>query len=394
MSRDGEQSRVIVSLFLILFVGVADNQVVSPLLPAIRADFGKSPSEAGLLFTGYSVCAGLFVLLWGPLSDAFGRKQGLLNGLVLFLAGSSVSFLAGSYPALMTGRMVTGIGAGMLSLNAIAYAADYFPYAKRGWAMGSIFSSYFAALIFGVPLGSWLGERFGWNSVFGAMGGASLLLTVGAGLMLPLLPSKRAAGGETTFSEYLRRYGSFVKERTSLSALAGSFFASAATTGFLAFLGVWLHDSFGISGSSIGLVFLISGGAALLASPLAGSVADRIGKRFQFIASSVALMLLLLTLPLMSWGSALFVVFGLISLAAAFRQGPLEAMLSEIVPSGERGSFVALKNSLSQLGIGLAAMVSGLLFEMHGYGAVCLLGAVLSLLAGVSMLFTSRHRNL
>ena len=135
MSRDGEQSRVIVSLFLILFVGVADNQVVSPLLPAIRADFGKSPSEAGLLFTGYSVCAGLFVLLWGPLSDAFGRKQGLLNGLVLFLAGSSVSFLAGSYPALMTGRMVTGIGAGMLSLNAIAYAADYFPYAKRGWAM-------------------------------------------------------------------------------------------------------------------------------------------------------------------------------------------------------------------------------------------------------------------
>ena len=67
---------MVVCLFLVLFVGVADNQVVSPLLPAIRTQLGKSTQEASILFTGYSLSAGLSVLIWGPLSDLFGCKRG------------------------------------------------------------------------------------------------------------------------------------------------------------------------------------------------------------------------------------------------------------------------------------------------------------------------------
>jgi predicted MFS family arabinose efflux permease len=385
-----EESKVIVCLFVILFIGVADSQILSPLLPAIRSQFGKSSSQTGLLFTCYSLCAGLFVLITGPLSDTFGRKQGLLKGLAIFGTGSFLSCMSSSFSMLMAGRSLTGIGAGILSLNSIAYAADFFPYAKRGWAMGSIFSSYFAALILGVPLGSWLGDRHGWNSVFGAMGAAALILIFSTYLLLPPLegitPNERSTG----IAEYIRRYLSFFKTRRSLSALLCSFFASAGTSGFLAFLGMWLHDSFNISGSRIGFVFLVSGAAALLASPFAGSLADRIGKRFQFVISSVFLALFLFILPNMHWGSFLFCIFGLISLAAAFRQGPMEAVLSEIVSSESRGSFIALKNSCSQLGIGLAAMLSGILFELHGYSAVCILCAVSSLLAATAMSFTGR----
>ena len=148
----GEGFRVVVCLFLVLFVGLVDNQVVSPLLPAIRAQLGRSTQEAGVLFTGYSLSAGLSVLLWGPLSDLFGCKRGLMAGLAVFVLGSSISFLSFGYFSLLTGRVVTGMGASMLSLNTISYAADYFPYTRRGWAMSSIFSSYFAALILGVPL--------------------------------------------------------------------------------------------------------------------------------------------------------------------------------------------------------------------------------------------------
>jgi len=151
---------------------------------------------------------------------------------------------------------------------------------------------------------------------------------------------------------------------------------------------------FGIPGSKVGLVFLIAGAAALLASPLAGSIADRIGKRLQFVSSCASLALFLFILPRLHWGLALFGVFGLVSLSAAFRQGPMEAVLSEIVPSASRGTFVAFKNSFSQLGIGLAAMLSGMLFERHGYAAVCILGAVSNLLAAGSMLFTFREKHL
>jgi predicted MFS family arabinose efflux permease len=72
----------------------------------------------------------------------------------------------------------------------------------------------------------------------------------------------------------------------------------------------------------------------------------------------------------------------------------MEAVLTEIAGTASRGMFVALKNSFSQLGIGVATMLSGILFEASGYGAVCHLGSAFCLLAAVSMLFTFRERNL
>jgi predicted MFS family arabinose efflux permease len=139
---------------------------------------------------------------------------------------------------------------------------------------------------------------------------------------------------------------------------------------------------------------MICGAAALLASPVAGSIADRIGKRLQFILSCISLAVFLFILPELRWGAALFAVFGLISLSAAFRQGPMEAILTEIVHSSSRGAFVALKNSFSQLGIGLAAFFSDFLFKHYGYSGVCILGAISNLLAAGFMLFTLREKRL
>jgi predicted MFS family arabinose efflux permease len=391
-SQPRDERRVVACLFLILFLGVADNQILSPLLPAIRTQFGKSPSAVGFLFTGYSFCAGLSVLFWGPLSDVFGRKRGLLHGLLIFLSGALLSFFAICFPMLLAGRMIAGMGASMLSLNSISYAADFFPYARRGWAMGSIFSSYFAALILGVPLGSLLGDQLGWNAAYGAVGGIALLLLFSTHRLLPSLAAKTSRAG--SLSEFIRQYIAFLSNPGCVGALLSSLFASAGTMGFLAFMGIWLHETFGISGSQTGLVFLVSGAAALLASPVAGSIADRIGKRLQFFLSCLALALFLSLLPGLRWGPVLFLVFGSISVSAAFRQGPMEAVLTEMVSPGSRGAFVALKNSFSQIGIGLAALFSGILFESRGYSAVCYLGAACNLLAATCMLFTLKKRNL
>jgi DHA1 family purine base/nucleoside efflux pump-like MFS transporter len=347
-----------------------------------------------LLFTGYSFCAGLSVLIWGPLSDAFGRKRGLLSGLIVFSAGSLISYAAHDFSMLLAGRIVTGMGASMLSLNAISYTADFFPYRTRGWAMGSIFASYFAALMLGLPLGSWFGDNFGWNVVFGAMACIALILLVSTKWLLPRLHSHPMLPPEIQPGACVRQYIGFFKMQAAAGALLSALFASAGTMGFIAFIGMWLSGSFGISASKIGLVFLISGGGALLASPLAGSIADRIGKRNQFVLSCLSLSAFLFFLPGLQWGPVLFAVLGLISLSAAFRQGPMEAIFTEIVPSALRGRFIALKNAFSQLGIGLATMFSGILFDFGGYTAVCVLGAIANLLAAASMLLTFREMRL
>jgi predicted MFS family arabinose efflux permease len=65
-------------------------------------------------------------------------------------------------------------------------------------------------------------------------------------------------------------------------------------------------------------------------------------------------------------------------MAAAFRQGPLTALITELVPSNQRGAFIALRNIFSQTGIGAAAVLGGLLFERHGYAAVTTLCAAMT----------------
>jgi predicted MFS family arabinose efflux permease len=385
-----EGMRVVFCLFLVLFLGVADNQVLSPLLPAIRAQFGRTAQDMGWLFTGYSVVAGVSVLFWGPLSAQIGAKRGLLAGLALFAAGSLVSFSAGSFGTLLAGRMITGMGGSALSLNALFYAAEYFPYANRGWAMGSIVSSYFAALILGVPLGAFFGSAAGWNAVFGAGSLCALVLALTLAKALPAQHSGAQPHPSSPVGGHALTYAGFLASPRTLGALGCSFFASAGTMGFIAFVGIWLHDSFGVSARETGMVFIASGAAALLASPVAGALSDRIGKRVQFVLSNAAMAVLLLLLPRLSWGAVLFLAFGGISLGAAFRQGPMEALLSEVIQGRSRASFIALKNCFSQLGIGLAAVACGMLFQSSGYSGVCVFCAGANLVAAGGMFLVGR----
>src|SRR5438128_8858486 len=74
--RSREEIRVVLWLFLVLLLGVADSQIVSPLLPAIRARVGRSSLEMGHLFTGYSLSAGLSVLIWGPCRTCLAAGEG------------------------------------------------------------------------------------------------------------------------------------------------------------------------------------------------------------------------------------------------------------------------------------------------------------------------------
>ena len=384
---------MVLCLFGVLFLGVADNQSLSPLLPLIRKAVGRSSREMGLLFTVYALSAGLSVLVWGPLSDLFGRKRCLIAGLTVFCAGSAASFASGGFETLLAGRIITGAGASLLSVNTIAYAADYFPYATRGWAMGTVFSSYFAALILGVPIGSWLGSTFGWRSVF-ALGGVTAVALLGIIAWQLPAPAANRDRGPGAVRQKFGNYVGFVTSRQTVPGLGASFCASAGTAGFLAFVGVWLHDRFGLGARQTALVFLFSGAAALAASPWAGKLSDRIGKSPQFVWSCVLLAGALCGLPYLVWGPGLFSVFCLISLATAFRQGPMEALLTELVPARSRGTFVALKNASSQLGIGVSALLSGHLFETVGYQAVCWFCAAATLAAAGAMAAAGKGRRL
>lgn len=378
-------SFVIADLTALLFLGLADNQMIAALLPSLLGSLHVSVGMAGLLVAVYSLAAAMASFVSGTLSDHYGRRRFLFLGVLLFSASSWVASRAGTFNALLLARGLTGFAAGMLSTCSITYAADWFAYSVRGRALGLISSAYFAAPILGVPLAAQIADRYGWRRSF--LFFAILALVVGAlSLGLPKdklssVPSShklRVAG---------RAFRSFLVRRDTAAALGIAFLVSGGLVGFLTYVGQWLNTAFGLSTRTIGWVFMLGGVVALGSAPAGGIVSDRFGKRSVSIASNAILALAVALIPVFSWGFWLLAVFSLASIGAAFRQGPLTALITELVPSTQRGAFIALRNIFSQTGIGSVAVLGGFLFERHGYAAVTTLCAAMTGVVAV-LLFT------
>ena len=157
---------VIANLFLLLFLGVADNQMIAALLPALVVSFRVSVKVAGLLVVTYSIAAAVASFVSGSLSDHYGRRRFLLIGVLLFALASGLASETRNFGQLLLARALTGLAAGTISTCSIAFAGDWFDYAVRGKAIGLISSAYFVAPILGVPLAGQIADHWGWRRVF------------------------------------------------------------------------------------------------------------------------------------------------------------------------------------------------------------------------------------
>jgi predicted MFS family arabinose efflux permease len=373
--------RVITNLFLLLFLGVADNQMIAALLPVLGRSLHETVVVVGLLVAVYSVTAALASFISGVLSDHFGRRKFLLGGVVLFAVASWISSQTNTYQELMLARALTGLAAGTISTCSIAFAGDWFHYRVRGRAIGLVSSAYFAAPIVGVPLAGQIADHFGWRRVFLFFAAFGVIV---ACLSL-LLPKENIVAQPATrkLNTTLHVFRTFLGRSDIVAALCVAFLVSAGLVGFITYIGQWLSDHFKIPTGGITMVFMVGGIASLVGAPLGGILADRWGKRVVSIGSNILLGLSVALVPFLHWGVWLFLVFGATGLGAAFRQGPLTALMTEMVPAAQRGFFIALRNIASQLGIGAIALVGGILYQRSGYVAVTSLCAGMTLLVAL-----------
>jgi DHA1 family purine base/nucleoside efflux pump-like MFS transporter len=356
------------------------------LLPSLVKSLGISLSTAGLLVVVYSLAAAVAAFFSGTLSDHYGRRRFLLAGGAFFAVASWAAAESRTLHELMLARALTGLAAGTLSTCSITFAADWFAYNVRGRAIGLISSAYFAAPILGVPIAAQIADRFGWRRAFLFFAGLAVVATL-ATLRLPRerlnpQPSTKKLRAAT------EAFRSFLTRRDTAAALVIAFLVSGGLVGFLTYIGEWLNSSFGLPLRTIGWVFMLGGVVAVGSAPLGGILSDRWGKRAISIAGNILLAVAVAFVPFLPWGLGLLGVFALASLGAAFRQGPLTALMTEMVPPAQRGAFIALRNISSQVGIGATAYLGGVLFQRSGYSAVTSLCA---LMTAAAVILLSTH---
>jgi len=146
-------------------VGMTEFVIVG-LLPIVAADLGVSLPSAGLLVSLYALGVTIGAPVLTAAAGRMQRKRLLLSLMALFIAGNAVASVSPSYEVLVLARFLTGLAHGVFFAIASTIATDLVPENKQSSAIAVVFLGLTVALVTGVPLGTWVGQAFGWQSTF------------------------------------------------------------------------------------------------------------------------------------------------------------------------------------------------------------------------------------
>ncbi|MET9593387.1 MFS transporter [Streptomyces sp. NPDC006516] len=162
--------------------------VIMGLLPDVAADFQVSIPTAGFLVTGYA----LGVVLGAPLMTFLGtrvtRKRMLMVLMGLFIVGNVVSALAPAFGVMLAGRVIASLAHGAFFGIGSVVAADLVAPAKKAGAIAMMFTGLTVANVVGVPLGTYVGQNFGWRITFLVVAALGVLGLLGVAKLIPEQP--------------------------------------------------------------------------------------------------------------------------------------------------------------------------------------------------------------
>jgi DHA1 family bicyclomycin/chloramphenicol resistance-like MFS transporter len=368
------------TLTAVVALGPLTMSTYAPSMPAIADALGTTPGLVQATLGVYLAGFALGQLLYGPLSDRFGRRRMLLLGLVVFVAGSAVCGFAGSIGTLLLGRVVQAVGVCAGSALGRAMVRDVYAREEAARVLAFVGMALAVAPAVGPLLGGQLQAAFDWHAIFAVLGAAG----IAAALAVALLPETNRDPDPDALrpARLASTYAAIARNRTFLgycavgAATLGGLFTYHSVAPFL------LIGVAGLSPEEYGWVNLLTVGAYFAGSFVANRFGARIGLD-RAVAASAALVLA---------GAALLLVCSLAAPASvATVMGPVmlwTAGMGLALPNsmaGALGPFPRAAGSASAL-MGFAQMGVGALGSVAlarvGGGTAVPLALVLLALGG------------
>ena len=179
-----DSKKILMVLFLGVFIGSLDLGIVGPALPAIQSYFGVNERMGSWLFTIYILFLMIGTPLMAKLSDTYGRKTLYMGDVLLFAIGSLVTIFALSFEMILLGRAIQGFGAGGIFPVANAVIGDNFPPEKQGNAMGITSAVWGLSGVLGPIFGGLL-LKYGWQWLFVINMPLSIFIIIASHYILP-----------------------------------------------------------------------------------------------------------------------------------------------------------------------------------------------------------------
>lgn len=363
--------------------------VIVGLIPTIAADLGVSIPSAGLLVSLYALGVTIGAPVLTALADRMQRKTLLLVLLTLFIIGNAFAAFAPDYGSLVVARFITGLAHGVFFAIASTIATDLVEPEKESSAIALVFLGLTVALVTGVPLGTFIGQHFGWQSTFLGVVALGVIGFIASAILLPAQLTRAASPGLKAQLQVLTSPRLLLVYLITAVGYGGNFIA-------FTFLAPMLTEVTQLSAGAVSLVMLLYGASVAVGNIAGGKLADRIG-----VVPSLTLIFTGLAVSLVALGIALPNPIAAIAVAAfwggfAFANvPPLQSYVVQIareVAPGAVDVASGLNIGAFNLGIAGGAWVGGLVVQSIGLAAAPYIAAAV-VVVGIALVRLSGRLN-
>jgi MFS transporter, DHA1 family, multidrug resistance protein len=371
---------------------------IDAMIPALP-DIGRSLSVAQendrqLVVVAYFIGFASTQLIWGPLSDRFGRKPILAAGIVLYGLFGLLCAIAGSFPLLIAGRVAMGASAAVTRVLVVAMVRDLFEAEAMARVMSLVFMTFMLVPVLAPNIGWAILQVASWRAIFLLLAAYALTMLIWSSLRLPetLHPEYRRS---LKWREMASAIGQTVRERQSLGYTLALTVSFAALVAYISSVQQIVFDVFKAE-DLIGPLFAAIAAPMALASWFNSRVVERFGLRR--VGHSAALGLAVITathaaVALAGWETlASFIVLQAMTMCCfALASSNLGTLAMEhMAPIA--GTASSVQGVTSTLGAAILGFLIGRAFD--GTATPYLVGTALCAATGFLLIVLTEPRRL
>ncbi|PTK62654.1 chloramphenicol resistance protein [Staphylococcus haemolyticus] len=377
--------RIATFIISVFIVGMVE-MMVAGIMNLMSDDLGVSEAIIGQLVTLYALTFAICGPILVKLTNRYPARPVLLWTLIAFVVGNGIIAVAPNFTILVIGRILSSATASLIIVKVLALTAMLTIPKNRGKMIGVVYTGFSGANVFGVPIGTMIGDWIGWRFTFVFI----IVISLIAGLlMLKYLPTT------TELNQANRMYNSvsddnqvtshIVRPVEVVKFLAITLLILIANSVTFVFINPLILEN-GHSMGYVSLALLVNGVAGVVGTSMGGVLADKLtSKRWLIIAFTVFIVVMLAINLILSTTVLLLVGLFIWNIVQWSTNPAIQSGIIEHV-EGDTSQVMSWNMSCLNAGIGLGGIIGGLVVSNMNVEAVTFVSAFIGLLGLIIVL--------
>lgn len=377
--------RIATFIISVFIVGMVE-MMVAGIMNLMSDDLGVSEAIIGQLVTLYALTFAICGPILVKLTNRYPARPVLLWTLVIFIVGNGIIAVAPNFTILVIGRILSSAAASLIIVKVLALTAMLTIPKNRGKMIGVVYTGFSGANVFGVPIGTMIGDWIGWRFTFVFIIVISLITGL---LMLKYLPTT------TELNQANRMYDNvsddnqvtthIVRPVEIVKFLAITLLILIANSVTFVFINPLILEN-GHSMGYVSLALLVNGVAGVVGTSMGGVLADKLtSKRWLIIAFTVFIIVMLAINLILSTTILLLVGLFIWNIVQWSTNPAIQSGIIEHV-EGDTSQVMSWNMSCLNAGIGLGGIIGGLVVSNMNVEAVTFVSAFIGLLGLIIVL--------